>query len=235
MRPAPLIGIISAVAFEADLLVASMGAPGHGPGIAAGTLGPYRTVYIESGIGLVNASHAATVLAERHRPDALILIGIGGAYPGSGLGIADIAIAESETYADAGILMADGLHPLSETGFPLLVAGGAAYFETLPVATSAVGIDLLARLPGAKKGAFLSVTQITGTADRAKALAERHGGAIIENMEGAAVAHVALMYGVPFMELRGVSNRVEDRDLGGWDRPGAARACQEALLRALDA
>jgi futalosine hydrolase len=43
------------------------------------------------------------------------------------------------------------------------------------------------------------------------------------------VAHVCAIYGVASLELRGVSNHVEDRDMGRWRIPEAAAAAQGAV------
>ena len=63
----------------------------------------------------------------------------------------------------------------------------------------------------------------------ARSVEARTGGAV-ENMEGAAVAHVAAIHGVPAGELRGISNMVTDRDTKSWRVKDAAVAAQEALL-----
>lgn len=52
-------------------------------------------------------------------------------------------------------------------------------------------------------------------------------------MEGAAAAQVCQQYHVPFLELRGVSNLVEDRNLDSWDLEGAAENAQQALMALL--
>jgi len=53
-------------------------------------------------------------------------------------------------------------------------------------------------------------------------------------MEGAAAAQVAELHGVPWLEMRGISNIVEDRDLKKWDIPAAAEAAQMAVRQVLD-
>jgi futalosine hydrolase len=57
-------------------------------------------------------------------------------------------------------------------------------------------------------------------------------------MEGAAAAHVSRLYEVPFLEIRGISNLVEDRRTEDWDLPLAAtnaqRAGMELLCRSAD-
>ena len=37
-------------------------------------------------------------------------------------------------------------------------------------------------------------------------------GRVAESMEGAAAAHICALYGVPFLEIAGISNMVADRD-----------------------
>ena len=39
------------------------------------------------------------------------------------------------------------------------------------------------------------------------------------------------LYDVPFLEVRGISNLVEDRQPARWDIPGAADAAQSALIK----
>jgi futalosine hydrolase len=63
----------------------------------------------------------------------------------------------------------------------------------------------------------------------ARAIEARTGGAV-ENMEGAAVAHVAHLHGVPVGEVRGISNIVTNRDTSQWKLKNAADLAQEALL-----
>jgi futalosine hydrolase len=48
-------------------------------------------------------------------------------------------------------------------------------------------------------------------------------------MEGAALAHVATLYDVPFLEIRAISNAVEDRDFTRWRLREAADAAQGAV------
>ena len=83
--------------------------------------------------------------------------------------------------------------------------------------------------PAPRRMKFVTVTTCTGTDAAARALEARTGGAV-ENMEGAAVAHVAHIYGVPVGEVRGISNMVTDRDTSTWRLQEAALAAQEVLL-----
>ncbi len=83
--------------------------------------------------------------------------------------------------------------------------------------------------PTERRVKFVTVTPCTGTEAAARGIEARTGGAV-ENMEGAAVAHVAHLHGVPVGEVRGISNIVTDRDPLAWRLKDAAVAAQEALL-----
>jgi futalosine hydrolase len=87
--------------------------------------------------------------------------------------------------------------------------------------------------PADRRVAFVTVTTCSGTAAGAAAHRDRTGGAV-ENMEGAAIAHIAHLYRVPVGEIRGISNTVTDRDTSAWKLKEAATAAQEALLKWLD-
>ena len=59
----------------------------------------------------------------------------------------------------------------------------------------------------------------------------RAPAAAVESMEGAAIAHVAALSGIPVGEIRGISNLVGNRDRGAWRVKEAAQAAQQALLK----
>ena len=75
--------------------------------------------------------------------------------------------------------------------------------------------------PVERRVRFVTVTCSTGTDSAARAIEERTGGAV-ESMEGAAVAHVAHLHGIPVGEVRGISNIVTDRDTSSWRLKEAA-------------
>jgi len=77
-------------------------------------------------------------------------------------------------------------------------------------------------------GTFVTVQQCSGVKSVGDEMANRFAG-ICENMEGAAAAHVALLHEVSFAEIRGISNRVVDRDLSRWNLVLAARNSQHAI------
>lgn len=172
----------------------------------------------QTGVGAVNAAHAVTLALTRVRPKAIVVCGIGGAYLGSGLRIGDVACADIECYGDMGVAAPDGFLDMRAMGFPI-VDGALPLYNDLP----------LQIFPVDRRVKFVTVNTCTGTRAASLAIEARTSGAV-ENMEGAAVAHVAHLHGVPVGEVRGISNFVTDRDPSAWRVRDAAVAAQEALL-----
>ena len=188
-----------------------------------------KTVFLtHSGVGKVNAAHSVTLLLENHDIDMVVLFGIGGAY--TNMGVGDIAVAQNENYAEEGVLTKDGWQSMELTGFPLL-KNEKEYYNTfsLDMALSRFAVAALEDVGlNVHSGNFITVSQCSGTTEAGQILMKRFNG-LCENTEGAAVVHICTMYGVPVVEIRGVSNMVEDRDMEKWDIKGAASNCCNAV------
>src|SRR5690606_8092612 len=91
---------------------------------------------------------------------------------------------------------------------------------------AALGALLAQRLPDAVPGEILTVSTVTGTATRAAWLRTRYPGAVAEAMEGFGVATAAARAGVPFAEVRAVSNTVGPRNREAWKIPDALTALE---------
>lgn len=170
----------------------------------------------------MNAACALTRFLEREGARAAVVCGIGGAYPGSGLAVGDVVWAESECYGDLGAASPQGFLDMQAMGFPV-IGGEAPIYNVLPVQFRPAGRQWVR---------FVTVNTCTGDDVTARALATRTGGAV-ENMEGAAIAHVARLYGIPCGEVRGISNPVGNRERGAWRVREAALAAQEELVAVL--
>jgi futalosine hydrolase len=193
---------------------------------------------LHSGVGKANAAAAATLLA-LHHPQVLLVVGCGGALPGSQLQVGDLALASCEIFGDEGVLTPHGFQDLEAMNLPLLSSTSPPVYNTCPTDQSwqqraqelltpfaaAAGITLLT-------GPFVTISTCSGTKAGGEVLARRSGG-ICENMEGAAAALVCARHNIPFCELRGISNLVEDRNLAAWDLAGAAQISQQALITLL--
>jgi futalosine hydrolase len=78
-------------------------------------------------------------------------------------------------------------------------------------------------------GPFLSVAGVSDCEEVAAARASRFG-ALVENMEGYALALAGRRTGIPVAEVRGVSNRAGNRDKDTWNLTLANSRAQETTL-----
>jgi len=251
-----MIALMSSVPEEGNLLARQLKRKTllAGKPVYTGRINDKAVVYMISGMGKTNASHAATILLEKFSPKILVLLGVGGAYPSTGLTIGDMVVAEKEVYGDEGVMLKDDFHGTEFMGIPLLKKGSRKYFNEFPLDKSLIrrAKNILSpfffRPPlviqdkkGLKEkreefkiqsGTFVTVSTCTGTGKKALDL-EKRFGALCENMEGASVAHVCAMYDTPMIELRGISNIVSERDKDKWNIRLAAAHCQEAAMELL--
>lgn len=237
------IGLISAVPLEGTIILKHLkkiceNIP-HELTIYKGNIQDKSVFYIITGIGKTNASAGTTLLIEKFSPYLIINFGVGGAYPSSGLKIGDIAVAEKEIYGDEGIYLKDGFHKTETINIPLLIKNRRKYFNEFQIdknlVKKVVSISRVMHCASSiivKPGPFLTLSTCTGTFKRAKEL-EKTFRVICENMEGAAVAHICTLHGIPMVEIRGISNVVEDRDIKKWNIKLASDNCQKVVIEFL--
>jgi futalosine hydrolase len=184
-------------------------------------LRPHVPVLV-TGIGAVNTASALTCFLEREGARSVISCGIAGAYPNAfdegGLTTGSVVCADSECYGDLGANSPAGFLDLEAMGFPLIATPEPVY-NTLP----------LHLFPAQRLARFVTVNTCSGDDTAARQIEARTGGSV-ESMEGAAVAHVAALYGIPAGEIRGISNRAGNRDRSTWRVAAAAAAAQKTLL-----
>jgi futalosine hydrolase len=141
-------------------------------------------------------------------------MGIGGAFAGRAP-IGAITVGTRSIAADLGAASPDGFIPVQELGF------GRNAFDTDPSVATALSQALDATM-----GEILTVNTVTGTEARAAELSTRHPGAVVEAMEGFGVATAA--DGIPFGEVRTISNLVGKRDRAAWRIGDALAALSKA-------
>lgn len=237
------LALLSSMPFESDHILSCLKNVRKTKTIQAvvhrGKLSGRDVVLAATGIGKVNAAILSTAILEQFRIQKIIFFGVGGAYPGSGLAVGDIAIASKEIYGDEGVIDPGGWHSLRKIGIPLVDSGRKKFFNEYPVSPLPLPSLNTGKIVEAsrgpfniKHGAFVTVSASTGTIERAKEL-EKRFHAICENMEGAAVAHLCTLYDIPLLEIRGISNIAGVRDRRRWDLELASRNCQQTVLTVL--
>ena len=202
------------------------------------------------GCDKANTAHMLTCLFETMRPgpSLVVQVGVAGAFRAPGAAadgkasgavvhVGDLVLATREAYSDTGSSSPDGWLSAADLGLPIAQVDGVELGGVFPLDPSLVEAALAAvatiEWPGSltivHAGPCLTSSQATGRQADADALYERWG-ALAESMEGAAAAHICALYGVPFLEVRGISNLVGDRDRDSWQVERAVAVAGEAAL-----
>ncbi|MFD5066710.1 futalosine hydrolase [Streptomyces sp. NPDC058369] len=181
---------------------------GDGPGVRAvrgaeiHRAGPLDVLAGGAGPAAAAASAAFALAADRY--DLVVSAGIGGGFaPAAPVG--SLVVADAIVAADLGADTPDGFLPVTALGF------GRDRFAPPPAL-----VRETAAATGARTGGILTVSTVTGTAERTAALLTAHPAAVAEAMEGFGVAEAAALAGVPALEIRAVSNTVGPRDRDAW-------------------
>lgn len=198
--------VVVAVEAERDAVARAI-APGRGVDLLVGGVGP--------------AAAAAATSAALDGFELALCAGIGGGFAPVALG--GIAVAATIVFADLGAETSDDFVAVSELGF------GRERYDVAPK----LAVELADRT-GGHLGTVLTVATVTGTAATADRLSRRFPDAVAEGMEGAGVAAAAAHHGVPFAELRAISNPVGPRDRAAWQLPRAFEALGRAVAAVVD-
>ncbi len=177
-----------------------------------------------TGVGLVETTLHLSRFLEQHSTQSIqgvLNFGVAGAYlreDTNSAKLLDICLAEREVMGDFGICHPDRIESLAGNLSPQL-----SYTLSAEIVNRAESL-LLENDFNSRAGNFVTVCGVSGTKDRGHMLCSKYDG-LCENMEGAAVARVCDAFNLPMLEMRTISNFVEDRDLSRWK---LAEACSKA-------
>ena len=208
--------IVTAVAAEADAVLAGL----NGASVTVEPVGVGTAAAAASTARLLTLAEAA---GTPYR--AVLSAGVAGGFPGHAemgatvIGVRSIA-------ADLGAETPEGFVGIEQLGIGTgIVDADAGLLRALASA-----------LPGSVLADILTVATVTGTATTAARLMARYPAAAAEAMEGYGVAVAADAAGIPFAELRTISNPIGPRDRRTWRIAGALAALTNAaaLIRSRD-
>ena len=177
-------------------------------------------IYCVTGVGAVSTVFNLSEILHKEKFDIVIQVGIAGSFDKQ-LELGNTVAVEKELLHEMGVFENNHYKTVFEMG---LIDG-----NTKPFTNSAlINQDTpLLELTGLKKATAITNNEISTSTTKIKLYSEKYG-AEIESMEGAAFHYVAIMKSISFIQLRGISNYVGDRDKNNWK-------IKEAILSYSDA
>jgi futalosine hydrolase len=227
-----MIVLCFATVREMEAALAPLGPPprlGRGGHATVELPGLGKARVLVTGISPVNAALSLGLFLGRH-PDTTgaLNLGVAGSFDLDVLPLRAVALPASETWPEVGLHDSDTVDPRG-IGIALAEQHGRRVWNDLDLtpaaAAAAMGLTLDPAWPRAPS---LTVAGASATPERAADLHARHA-ALLENMEGFALALACLRCGLPFLEVRTISNRVGSRPPRDWDLDGALAALGVAL------
>ena len=179
-----------------------------------------------TGVGLLPSTYAIMQLIARLKPDLIIQVGIAGSFnPTLVLGTA--VTVRQEMLADMGVYESDGYHDIFDLG---LAEKNMPPFEQGAIVNHHDHLIESASLPAVSA---VSVNEISTSTEKINVFAEKYK-ADIESMEGAALHYVCAMQQIPFIQIRGISNLVGERDKTKWKIPESMLAATNACINLIN-
>ena len=169
----------------------------------SGRLSGHEVVLVRSGIGKVNAAVAASILADTFKVRAIINTGIAGSLD-SQIDIGDIVLATDALEHDmdvTGLGYERGIVPDQEIS---IYEADEKLRKTAKKVCEKVNPDIKVF-----EGRVISGDQFISKKEVKDDLVSTFKGMCTE-MEGAAIAHTAWLYNVPYLIIRSISDKADD-------------------------
>lgn len=195
------IGIIGAMAEEIRLLQKELTEQVEwqegGALFISGKIKDQEVVVVQSGIGKTLAALTATILISRYEVDVLINTGSAGGI-GEGLKIGDVVISKRLAYFDVDVT-AFGYAPGQMAGMPLFYEADEKLVAAAEAAAQQQELET-------HTGLIVSGDTFVDKQSVIETIKEKFPEVLANEMEGAAIAHVAHQYQRPFVVIRAMSD-----------------------------
>lgn len=195
------IGIIGAMEQEVEILRGKLENldtwEEAGATFYSGQIGAHEVVLTKSGIGKTLAALTTTLLISHYNVELVINTGSAGGI-GEGLAIGDIVISEKLAYFDVDVT-AFGYEPGQMAQMPL-------YYEANPVLVQAAMEASSNNMLNCRSGLIVSGDTFVHSQKQINEIKTNFPLCLANEMEGAAIAHVAHQYQVPFVVIRAMSD-----------------------------
>jgi len=220
--------VVTATEAEIAPLVASLDpVSGRASRLKSYTHEHHAVDILATGVGMVATATWCSGVFARERYDLVLNAGVCGSFrpalpPGSVVHVTTDHVADFGAEDGEGFLSAQELRLLNADEFP--------WTRGRLVNSAPPGNEALGRLP---VGDAITVNLVHGN-DATIARAVERYNPHVESMEGAAFMYACLVHGVPFAQVRAVSNIVERRNRSAWKLRDAMDALGTTVLAIID-
>ncbi|MBX7151444.1 futalosine hydrolase [bacterium] len=224
--------IVTATAFESELLMSRLTSSNPDGNVTIGHLGSHAVSILHTGIGMINTAYHLTKALINHRYDLVLNIGICGAYHRT-TALGSVVEIREEIFSELGATDAQGnFIDLQKLGFKFFEKNGHSIFNHILNAHQPS--QFFKNAEPVIVGRSLTVNTVNGDEQRIADARKRYDPDF-ENMEGGAVAFVCLQESIPYLEFRSISNYVEPRNTDNWQIRLASQNVQNFILNLITA
>jgi len=178
------------------------------------------------GIGLTATTYHLSKQLALKKYDSVIQAGVAGSY-NLNIGLGDVVVVKQDTIADQSVVEMKKLKTLFDLK---LVPHNQHPYKTGWLTNPDKKIF---RTSGIKVVKSISVNQISTSRQMIKFYMDTFNP-VIESMEGAAMHYVCLMEGVPFLQIRSISNYIGERNKKKWDMQDSIVNLNKVLIKTIN-
>jgi futalosine hydrolase len=186
---------------------------------------PQNIDILITGIGLTSATYHLLKQIQLKKPRLIIQAGVAGCFDKK-IPLGKVVAVKKETIADQGVIEFKKLKTIFD--LELMPHDQFPYIKGWLVNKSKILNEL-----AIEKVNAISVNEITTSAEKIKLYKKRFNPAI-ESMEGSALHYVCLMEKVPFIQIRGISNYIAERNKEKWKMKKAIKNLNKELIRLVE-
>lgn len=176
-----------------------------------------------TGVGCPHSMYSICQYLSKKKPDLIIQAGIAGTF-NKKISIGDVVIVDTEQWADLGVEDTDSFYSVFDMKFTN--PDDKPYKNGIIPSNFPRNVDL----ENYKKVVAITSTIAHGNQQSIDRIIATFNPDI-ETMEGAALAYVAAMKNIPFIQMRSISNVVEPRNKENWNIPLAVKNLNWELLK----
>ena len=185
-----------------------------------------NVIFHESGVGMLATAVSLTRLVIAYQPDLIIQVGIAGTFDQQ-LKLGKVICVDKEALADMGVEENNTWKDIFELN---LEEKNDAPFKKGKIPNPYLKkYNLL----GLSEVDAVTINEISTNRDRIQQIIKKYEPTI-ESMEGAALHYVCREIGVPFIQIRSISNYVGDRNKNNWKIKEAITQLNKTILKYVD-